>query len=56
MSMPHVPMDITEGAAVRRMVNEIRPEEPIRCSALEVVDATEDTANQPRTKVVGVDG
>lgn len=55
MFMPLVSMDITDDAAVRRVLNEIRPEEPIHCAAWEVVNSIENVANQSRVKAVGVD-
>lgn len=55
MSMPLVSMDITDDAAVRRVLNEIRPEEPIHCAAWGVVNSIENVANQSRVKAVGVD-
>ena len=54
--MPHVQLDITEGAAVSRALNEVRPDAVIHCAAWTAVDAAEDAANRPKVRAINVDG
>ena len=54
--MPYVQLDITDGAAVSRVLNEVRPDAVIHCAAWTAVDAAEDEANRPKVKAINVDG
>ena len=45
-AMPYVQLDITDGAAVSRVLSEIRPDAVIHCAAWTAVDAAED-AGEP---------
>ncbi len=54
--MPYVQLDITDGAAVRRAMDEIRPDAVIHCAAWTAVDAAEDPENQPKVRAINVDG
>lgn len=53
-SMPYVPMDITDEAAVERVIGEIRPEAVIHCAAWTAVDLAED--GDKREKVAQING
>ena len=55
-AMPYVPMDITDGAAVRHVLDEVKPDAVIHCAAWTAVDAAEDEANRPKVKAINVDG
>ena len=55
-AMPYVQLDITDGAAVRAALEDIRPDAVIHCAAWTAVDAAEDAENQPKVRVINVDG
>ena len=55
-AMPYVQLDITDGAAVRAALEDIRPDAVIHCAAWTAVDAAEDEANRPKVKAINVDG
>ena len=54
--MPYVQLDITDGAAVSRALNEVRPDAVIHCAAWTAVDAAEDEENRPKVRAINVDG
>ena len=54
--MPYVQLDITDAAAVRRVLNEVKPDAVIHCAAWTAVDAAEDEANWPKVKAINMDG
>ena len=54
--MPYVQLDITDGAAVSRVLNEVRPDAVIHCAAWTAVDAAEDEVNRPKVQAINVDG
>ena len=47
-AMPYVQLDITDGAAVSRVLNEVRPDAVIHCAAWTAVDAAEDAENREK--------
>ena len=49
-------MDITDSAAVRRVMTEAAPEAVIHCAAWTAVDAAEDEENRAKVKAINVDG
>lgn len=55
-AMPYVQLDITDSAAVSRVLSEVRPDAVIHCAAWTAVDAAEDAANQPKVRAINVDG
>lgn len=55
-AMPYVQLDITDGAAVRAALEDIRPDAVIHCAAWTAVDAAEDAENQPKVRAINVDG
>ena len=55
-AMPYVQLDITDAAAVSRVLNEANPDAVIHCAAWTAVDAAEDEANQAKVKAINVDG
>lgn len=55
-AMPYVPLDITDGAAVFRLLDALRPDAVIHCSAWTAVDAAEDPENAARVRALNVDG
>ena len=54
--MPYVQMDITDAAAVSRVLNDIKPDAVIHCAAWTAVDAAEDEENRPKVRAINVDG
>ena len=54
--MPYVPMDITDGAAVRRVLEDVKPDAVIHCAAWTAVDAAEDEANRPKVAAINTGG
>lgn len=55
-TMPYVPLDITDAAAVEAALKEIRPDAVVHCAAWTAVDAAEDEENQPKVRAINVDG
>lgn len=55
-AMPYVPLDITDGAAVSSLLDTLRPDAVIHCSAWTAVDAAEDPANAAWVYALNVDG
>lgn len=55
-AMPYVQLDITDGAAVRHALEEVRPDAVIHCAAWTAVDAAEDAENRPKVRAINVDG
>ena len=55
-AMPYVQLDITDGAAVRAALEDIRPDAVIHCAAWTAVDAAEDEENQAKVRAINVDG
>lgn len=57
--MPGVPwfaLDLTDAAAVSRIIRDIRPDAVIHCAAWTAVDLAEDAENQAKVRAVNVDG
>ena len=54
--LPYLPLDITDGEAVARVLGEVRPDAVIHCAAWTAVDAAEDAENIPKVRAVNVDG
>ena len=55
-TMPYVSLDITDQAAVKKQIMEIKPDAVIHCAAWTAVDAAEDEDKQETVKKVNVDG
>jgi dTDP-4-dehydrorhamnose reductase len=55
-AMPYVQMDITDSAAVDKVIGECAPDVVIHCAAWTAVDAAEDEDKQEKVKAVNVDG
>ncbi len=55
-TMPYVPLDITDEAAVQRVLEEIRPDAVIHCAAWTAVDAAEDEENQAKVRAINAGG
>lgn len=53
---PYVQLDITDAAAVERVISDLRPDAVIHCAAWTAVDAAEDAENQPKVHAINVDG
>ena len=51
-----VALDITDAAAVTRVIGEISPDAVVHCAAWTAVDAAEDAENQPKVRAINVDG
>lgn len=54
--MPYVPLDITDAAAVSRVLRQVRPDVVVHCAAWTAVDAAEDEENQPKVRAINADG
>ena len=55
-AMPYVPLDITDAAAVSRVLREIKPDAVVHCAAWTAVDAAEDTENQLKVRAINAEG
>ena len=54
--MPYEPLDITDAAAVSRVLDEIKPDAVVHCAAWTAVDAAEDAENQPKVRAINAEG
>ena len=54
--MPYASLDITDGQAVERTLEEIRPDAVIHCAAWTAVDAAEDADKREKVRLVNVTG
>ena len=55
-AMPYVPLDITDAAAVSRVLREVKPDAVVHCAAWTAVDAAEDMENQSRVHAINAEG
>lgn len=55
-SMPYVKLDITDKAAVRKVITEIKPDAVIHCAAWTAVDMAEDDDKVEKVRAVNVGG
>ena len=55
-SMPYVRLDITEEAAVKKTISEIKPDVVVHCAAWTAVDAAEDEENKDKVFAINVNG
>lgn len=55
-AMPYVPLDITDAAAVSRVLREVKPNAVVHCAAWTAVDAAEDEENQPKVRAINTSG
>lgn len=55
-TMPYIRLDITDAAAVSRVLDEIKPDAVVHCAAWTAVDAAEDEENQPKVRAINADG
>ena len=56
VSMPYVPMDITDAASVEKVLTEVAPDAVVHCAAWTAVDAAEDEDKQDIVRAVNVNG
>lgn len=54
--MPYMPLDITDAAAVSRVLREVKPDAVVHCAAWTAVDAAEDEENQPKVCAINASG
>lgn len=54
--MPYLPADITDAAAVERMLMDARPDAVVHCAAWTAVDLAEDEDKQAKVRAINVDG
>lgn len=52
----YVPLDITEGEAVSRVLSEVKPDAVIHCAAWTAVDLAEDEDKRDRVRAINADG
>ncbi len=55
-TLPYVSLDITDAAAVERVLTELRPDAVVHCAAWTAVDAAEDAENKDKVYAINVDG
>lgn len=55
-TMPYVQLDITDAAAVEKVISEIKPDAVIHCAAWTAVDMAEDDANVAKVRAVNAGG
>ena len=55
-TMPYVRLDITDSAAVNKVLSEIKPDAVIHCAAWTAVDMAEDDANVAKVRAVNAGG
>lgn len=55
-TMPYIQLDITDAAAVSRVLDEIKPDAVVHCAAWTAVDAAEDAENQPKVRAINAEG
>lgn len=53
---PYVQLDITDSAAVERVISEVKPDVVVHCAAWTDVDAAEDEENRPKVNAINIDG
>lgn len=56
VTMPYVPLDITDKEAVERVITEIKPDAVIHCAAWTAVDMAEDDSKVEKVRTVNVGG
>ena len=55
-AMPYVPLDITDAAAVSRVLREVKPDAVVHCAAWTAVDAAEDMENRSKVRAINAEG
>ena len=55
-TMPYIQLDITDAAAVSRVLREVKPDAVVHCAAWTAVDAAEDMENQSRVHAINAEG
>jgi dTDP-4-dehydrorhamnose reductase len=55
-TMPYVQLDITDAAAVEKVISEVNPDAVIHCAAWTAVDLAEDDANVAKVRAVNAGG
>ena len=55
-TMPYVSLDITDADAVRRVLNEVRPDAVVHCAAWTAVDLAEDADKQAKVRAINAGG
>lgn len=55
-TMPYVQLDITDAAAVSRVLREVKPDAVVHCAAWTAVDAAEDVENQSKIRAINAEG
>ena len=53
---PYVPLDITDGEAVSRVLSEVKPDAVIHCAAWTAVDLAEDEDKRDKVRDINADG
>ena len=55
-AMPYVSLDITDAAAVSRVLRQVRPDAVVHCAAWTAVDAAEEPENQSKVRAINAEG
>lgn len=56
VTMPYVPMDITNKQQVKEVITSVKPDAVIHCAAWTAVDAAEDEENIPKVRAINAGG
>lgn len=56
VTMPYIPMDITDKASVEKVLNEVRPDVVVHCAAWTAVDLAEDDDKKETVRKVNAEG
>jgi dTDP-4-dehydrorhamnose reductase len=54
--MPYVPLDITDEAAVKKVIRDVHPDVVVHCAAWTAVDLAEDADKADKVRAINVDG
>lgn len=55
-AMPYIQLDITDAAAVSRVLHEVKPDAVVHCAAWTAVDAAEDEENRSKVRAINAEG
>ena len=56
VTMPYVPMDITDAASVEKVLTEVNPDAVVHCAAWTAVDLAEDEDKKDKVHAVNAEG
>lgn len=56
VNVPYIQLDITDRKAVKKVIDDLKPDAIVHCAAWTAVDAAEDEENQPKVHAINADG